>query len=181
MWSGEKTETVTLEQLFQDKSIKAKKKVSSIGGWLLSGELPVHELLTFAEKQKADNKATCIESLEYATKKDPAIAEARLLSFVTNSLKDDEPRVKWESARVIGNIARLFPDDLMKPMENLLINARNPRIVVRWATAYALAEIAKLKTDYNKKLLPRLEELCKKEQDSGVKKKYLDAMKRVKK
>lgn len=171
---------MTIEQVFQDKTIKAKGKVSMIGEWLVNKELPLEELLAYAGKQKATDKATCIEAIEYATKKTPALADESLLTYVTKALKDDEPRVKWESAKVIGNIAKLFPDQLEKPISNLLPNAESTGTVVRWATAYALAEILKLKTGNNQKLLPKIETLCEKEEDNGVKKKYLDALKKVK-
>jgi HEAT repeat protein len=172
---------MTIEQVFQDKTIKAKGKVSTIGEWLINNEMPIDELLAYAEKQKATDKATCIEAVEYATKKVPTIADENLLSFVTKALKDEEPRVKWESAKVIGNIANLFPTQLDKAIDNLLPNAEKTGTVVRWATAYALAEILKLKTENNKKLLPKIETLCENEEDNGVKKKYLDAIKKVKK
>lgn len=68
-----------------------------------------------------------------------------------------------------------------KSINSLLLNAENKGTVVRWATAYALAEILKLKTESNKTLLPEVERLCEKEEDNGVKKKYLDALKKVKK
>lgn len=167
---------MTIEDVFQDKTIKAKGKVSLIGDWLLNENLHIDELLIYAEKQKA----TCIEAIEYATKKQPNIANQNLLNYTTKALKDNEPRVKWESAKVIGNIAHLFPTELEKPISNLLINAENKGTVVRWATAYALAEILKLKTDNNKKLLPKIEMLCEQEEDNGVKKKYTDALKKVK-
>jgi hypothetical protein len=172
---------MTIEQIFQDKSIKAKGKVKNLGEWLLNGELPIDELLAYAEKQKATDKATCIEAVEFATKKTPAIADKNLLDYVTKSLKEDEPRLKWESAKVIGNIAKIFPENLDQPISNLLPNGENKGTVVRWATAYALAEILKLKTENNLKLLPKIEALCDKEEDNGVKKKYLDAIKKVKK
>ncbi|WP_312553842.1 HEAT repeat domain-containing protein [Empedobacter brevis] len=172
---------MTIEQVFQDKTLKAKAKVSTIGEWLTNNELPLDELLAYAEKQKATDKATCIEAIEYATKKVPAIADESLLEYVTKALKDEEPRVKWESAKVIGNIAKLFPTQLDKPVKNLLPNAENTGTVVRWATAYALAEILKLKTENYIKLLPKIEQLYEKEEDNGVKKKYLDALKKVKK
>lgn len=171
---------MTIEQIFQDKSIKAKAKVATIGEWLLQDELPLEELLAYAAQQKATDKATCIEAVEYATKKTPAMADESLLLFVTASLRDDEPRVKWESAKVIGNIAKLFPTQLDESIHNLLANAKNAGTVVRWATAYALAEILKLKTDHNQTLLPTIETLCEQEEDNGVKKKYLDALKKVK-
>lgn len=172
---------MTIEQVFRDKTIKAKAKVATIGDWLLNNELPVEELLAYAEQQKAKDKATCIEAVEYASKKSPGIASEPLLDFVTDALKDDEPRVKWESAKVIGNIARLFPERLDQAIEHLLLNAENTGTVVRWASAYALAEILKLKTGHNQKLLPEIEMLCSKEEDNGVKKKYLDALKKIKK
>lgn len=172
---------MTIEQVFQDKTLKAKAKVSTIGEWLTNNELPIEELLAYAEKQKATDKATCIEAVEYATKKVPTIADESLLEYVTKALKDEEPRVKWESAKVIGNVAKLFPTQIDKAVKNLLPNAENNGTVVRWATAYALAEILKLKTENNIKLLPKIELLCEKEEDNGVKKKYLDAIKKVKK
>jgi len=171
---------MTLEDVFQDKTIKAKGKVSTIGEWLTNNTLLIEEVLAYAEKQKATNKATCIEAIEYATKKVPTIADESLLDYLTKALKDDEPRVKWESAKVIGNIAYLFPDQLVQTINNLLPNAENTGTVVRWATAYALAEILKLKTESNKKLILKIETLCEKEEDNGVKKKYLDALKKVK-
>lgn len=172
---------MTIEQIFQDKSIKAKGKVKNLGEWLLNDELPIDELLAYAEKQKATDKATCIEAVELATKTKPSIADENLLDYVTKSLKDEEPRVKWESAKVIGNIAKQFPQKLDKAITNLLPNAKSNGTVVRWATAYALAEIVKLKTENNVTLLPKVEALCDKEEDNGVKKKYLDALKKVKK
>ncbi|MFP3596992.1 HEAT repeat domain-containing protein [Chryseobacterium sp. SIMBA_029] len=172
---------MTIEQVFQDKTVKAKAKVSAIGEWLINDELSSEELLAFADKQKATDKATCIEALEYATKKIPAIAGESVLEYVTKALQNNEPRVKWESAKVIGNIAKLFPTQLDKAISNLLLNAENTGTVVRWATAYALAEILKLKSDDHKELLLKIESLCEKEEDNGVKKKYLDALKKIKK
>ncbi|WP_316734876.1 hypothetical protein [Pedobacter aquatilis] len=173
---------MSIEQLFQDKTVKAKAKVATIGNWLLNEELPIEELLAYAEKQKASSdKATCIEALEYATKTTPAIATESLFTYVTEALKNDEPRIKWESAKVIGNIAKLFSTHLETAIQNLLLNAENNGTVVRWATASALAEILKLKTESNNALTPKIESLCELEEDNGVKKKYLDALKKVKK
>ncbi|WP_423736042.1 HEAT repeat domain-containing protein [Chitinophaga caseinilytica] len=172
---------MTIEQIFKDKTIKAKAKVATIGQWLVAGELPLDELLAYAENQKAADKATCIESVEYATKTAPGIADETLLAFVTKSLKDEEPRVKWESAKVIANIAKQFPGQLAPSIKHLLANAENNGTVVRWATATALAEILKLKTEANAKLLPAVEKLCDKEEDNGVKKKYQDGIKKAKK
>ncbi|UUV20682.1 HEAT repeat domain-containing protein [Paenimyroides aestuarii] len=172
---------MNIEDLFKDKTIKAKAKVKTLGEWLLSDEMPIEELLAFAEQQKSTHKATCIEAIEWATKKTPSIANEAVFEYVTELLKEEEPRLKWESAKVIGNTAKLYPEKLEKAIDNLLLNAENEGTVVRWATAYSLAEIIKLKTENNWKLVPKVAVLCEKEADNGVNKKYADALKKVKK
>lgn len=85
---------MNIEQIFQDKTVKAKPRVFRIGEWLINKELTFAELLNFADKQKPSVKATCIEAAEYATKNNPGIATGSLWQFATAALKNDEPRVK---------------------------------------------------------------------------------------
>lgn len=172
---------MTLEQIFADKTIKAKAKVKLIGEWLLEGALPIDELLAFSENQTKPIKGSCIEAIEYATKKQPEMADEAVFTFVTKSLKEDEPRIKWESAKVIGNIAKLFPTDLSDAIKNLLKNAKSDGTVVRWTSAFALGEILKLKLAYNITLIPKIEKLSDTEADNGVKNKYLGALRKIKK
>ena len=170
---------MTLEELFENKTIKAKQKVSIIGDWLLTKELEVDELLAFADTQKAVNKASCIEAIEYATKTNATIANENVLEYVVTTLGGNEPRLKWESAKVIGNIAHLYPNNLDKAIEYLLTNTNHEGTVPRWATAFALGEILKLKTNHNTTLFPTMERLAEAEENNGVKKKYTDALKKV--
>jgi len=170
---------ITITELLNDKTKKIKVKTETISKWLLDGSMPVDELIAFAEKAKDAEKATCIEAIEYATKQNVKIADEKVLAFVTKMLTDKAPRVKWESARVIGNIAHLFPTKLSKPITNLLTNSEYDGTVVRWAAAYALGEIVKLKTKHNKDLLPAIEAILNREQDNAIKKKYADAIKKA--
>ena len=172
---------MTIAELTNDKTKKAKEKVAEISKWLLEASLSTGELIAFAEKSKDPDKATCIEAIEFATRQNSGIADESVFSFVTKALTESAPKVKWESAKVIGNIAHLFPTKLNKAISNLLTNADYDGTVVRWASAFALGEILKLKTKHNKDLLPAIEAICQKEQDNRVKKKYLDAMKKTKK
>jgi hypothetical protein len=89
------------------------------------------------------------------------------------------PRIKWESAKVIGNTANLFITKLDTPIKNLLVNTEHEGTVVRWSAAFALGEILKLKTKHNKQLLPAIEAICKREEKNSIKKIYLDAMKKI--
>ena len=171
---------MTIDVLFNDKSKKAKEKVEIISKWLLDGSLPADELLVFTEKTKDSERAACIEAIEYATRQNAKIADDTVLSFATKMLTENAPRVKWESAKVIGNIAHLFPAKLNEAINNLLTNSEYDGTVVRWASAFALGQILKLKTKHNKELLPAIEAICDREENNGVKKKYLDAIKKVK-
>jgi HEAT repeat protein len=172
---------MTLAELLNDKTKKAKEKVETISKWLLDGSLPTDELLAFAEKVKDPEKATCIEAIEFATKQNPKIANESVFAYVTKTLTENAPRVKWESAKVVGNTAHLFPTKLNKAISNLLANSAHDGTVVRWAAAFALGEILKLHTKHNKDLLPAIEAICEREQDNAIKKKYLDAIKKTKK
>lgn len=172
---------MTIEELLKDKTIKPKEKTETISQWILERSLPVDELIAFAEKQKDPAKATCIEAIEYATKQNPAIADEAVLLFVSKTLTEKAPRIKWESAKVIGNIAHLFPHELDKSITHLLINTEHEGTVVRWSSAFALGEILKLKTKHNTVLFPAIENICEKEEKNSIKKIYLDAIKKTKK
>jgi HEAT repeat protein len=172
---------MTIAELLNDKTKKAKEKVQTISKWLLGGSLPTDELLVFAERSKDPDKATCIEAIEFATRQNSKIADESVFGFVSKMLKENAPKVKWESAKVIGNTAHLFPTKLAKAIDNLLTNSEYDGTVVRWASAFALGEILKLKTKHNKDLLPAIEAICNRELNTGVKKKYLDAIKKTKK
>jgi hypothetical protein len=170
---------VTVAELLDDKNRKSKEKVETISKWLLDGSLSIDELILFAEEAKDPRKGTCIEAIEFSTRQNASLADENVLAFVTKTLTATAPRVKWESAKVIGNIAKRFPTKLAKPIAHLLTNAKHSGTVVRWASAFALGEILKLKTKHNKDLLQAIEAICVTEQDNGVKKKYLDALKKT--
>lgn len=170
---------MTIDELLKDKTIKPKEKTEKISNWITDKSLPVDELIAYAEKQKDPAKATCIEAIEFATKQNPNIADETVLTFVSGTLTAKAPRVKWESAKVIGNIAHLFPTKLEESIEHLLTNTEHEGTVVRWSAAFALGEILKLNTKYNKHLLPALENICNKEEKNSIKKIYLDAIKKT--
>ncbi len=166
-----------LSEIFEDKTLKPKQKVEVVSKLLLKKSLSCDELVSFAKKSKDPVKASCIEAIEFATKSNPAIADEGVLDFATTSLKEKAPRIKWESAKVIGNIATRFPVQLDNAMKLLLINAKADGTVVRWSAAFALGEIYKLKSPLNKKLLPAIEKLISEEEKNSIRKIYKDALK----
>ena len=170
---------MTIEDLLKDKEIKSKEKTTIISGWLLEKSLPVDELIAFAEHQKDAPKATCMEAAEYATKENPQIATESLFDFACVSLTQKAPKLKWESAKVIGNIAFLYPDKLKNAIQNLIDNTNHEGTVVRWSAAFALSEILKLQTTHNVDLLKTIETICENEEKNSIKKIYTAAIKKL--
>ena len=165
--------------LLNDKGLKPKVKTETLSSWLLDNKITVDKLTAFAETAKDPAKATCIEALEFATKQKPTIANKKSFQFVSQTLTAKAPRVKWESAKVIGNTAHLFTDKLDDAIKNLLDNSEHEGTVVRWSAAFALGEILKLKTKRNKDLFPAIEAICEREEKNSIKKIYLDAIKKT--
>lgn len=171
---------MNLEELFKDKDTKPKEKTERISAWILDNSLSIDELIGFAEKGKDPVKATCIEAMEFASKNNSSIIDGAAFDFVTENLLAKAPRIKWESAKVIGNVASMFSSKLEKPIANLLLNTTHDGTVVRWSAAYALGEIIKLNSKYNLILIPKVEQIIEKEEKNSIKKIYQTALKKVK-
>ncbi len=166
-------------ELFNDKTVKAKAQTETLSSWLLENKITLAELIAFAENAKDSPKATCVEALEFASKQNPTIVDKKSFQFVTGTLTAKAPRIKWESAKVIGNVAHLFKDKLDEAITNLLTNSEYEGTVVRWSAAFALGEIIKLKTKHNKELIPAIEAICNAEEKNSIKKIYLAALKEL--
>lgn len=169
-----------IADIITDKSIKPKEKTEQLCSLVEQGKISAKELLELARQSKDPVKAACIEVLEYASKKDPSVVTADVFKFVCLSLTEKAPRIKWESAKVIGNSAALHQNNLEEAIKNLLVNSEHTGTVVRWSSAFALGEIIKLKTKYNKDLIPAVESICKREEKNSIKKIYETALKKVK-
>ena len=168
-----------LHAVLGDKQLKTKARVEAISKMLLDEKLSLADLIDTAKSSNNSDKGTCIEAIEFATKAKPQTATLDCLKFVTETLSDKNPRVKWESARVIGNIAHLFPQKLDKAICNLLTNAEFPGTVVRWSAAFALGEIIKVRTKRNKDLIPAVEAIMRHEKDKAIIKIYQRALRDI--
>lgn len=171
---------MNFQEILNNKEIKPKEKTEMLSQLVLNSPTIINELIVFAKSSKDPIKATVIESFEYATKLNPEISSKTMLQYVSQTLTEKAPRVKWESAKVIGNIAHLYPSQLEQAVTNLLINTEHSGTVVRWSAAFALSQIIKLKTSINKDLVSALEIICEREEKNSIKKIYLDGLKKSK-
>ncbi len=167
-------------EFFADKSLKAKPQTEILSNWLLENPQELNKLIEFAGTAKDPVKGTCIEAIEFATRQKPEIADQNCLEFVSETLTAKAPSIKWESAKVVGNMAHLYPENLEKAVTNLLQNTEHEGTVVRWAAAYALGEIVKINAAISSVLIPAIEILCEREEKNSIKKIYQAALKKGK-
>jgi HEAT repeat protein len=169
-----------IEDITDNRSLKPKEKVEAISRLLLDNLITIEELIATSQVAKEPVKAVCIEALEYATRERPSIATSECLRLVSAALTEKAPRIKWESAKVIGNIAHLFPSQLDEALANLLANTEHTGTVVRWSAAYAIGEILKQESRHNTELVHAAEAICKREEKNSIRKLYMEALKKVK-
>jgi hypothetical protein len=161
-----------IDKVSNIKKIKSREKTKLLSKALMENEITIDMIMDYSIDAKIPIKGTCMEVLEAATSENPEIASPKLLEFAENNLSVRAPRIKWESAKVIGNIAHLFPEQLETSIEHLLINASHEGTVVRWSAAYALAKIASLPKHSNSELIGQLTKIYATEEKASIKKIY---------
>jgi len=167
----------TIHEILKSKK-KPKEVVTLLAQKLKSDKGLVVNLIRCFENGSVAEKGNCMEAIEYVTKEAPEFAE-NCLDFVIKQINDKAPRVKWETARIIGNTAQKFPDKAKETIPKLLENTRDKGIVVRWSAAFALTEIAKNNPKLQKELIPKFHEIVKRESNKGVKNIYLKYLKGI--
>ena len=155
--------------------LTAKKKARAIADDLLSGALKPEALIEASTDLPDTELAILLESLEGATRKEPALVNDKLLALLVESLGHAAPRVQWEAARTIGNVAKLHAEHLGSAVDALLANTTSDGTVVRWATAQALTAILRASHTDND-FRARLSEIAAREQDEGVRGVYDKAL-----
>ncbi len=168
-----------IEKILQSK-LKPKEKITLLAKEITKDKKFIDEIVGYFESASSGDQGHLIESLEYASQDNPECV-APYLDFVICHLEDKGPRVKWECARIIANLALKFSDKTEKAIPALLKNIKDKGTVVRWSVAFALGEIAKNNANAQKILLPKMKGLVKKETNNGVKNVYLKAFKIIEK
>lgn len=167
-----------IQQLLKDKTIKGKEKVETLSKAVLHESVKPAELLDAAIKAKGADRGTCVEAMEFVTRSNPEMCNKACLDFMVVCLEDKAPRVRWESAKVIGNVAALYATKLDEAITKLLANTEHPGTVVRWSAAYALTKIVEQKTKHNKDLIPAIEAITEREENNAIRKMYLTCLKK---
>lgn len=165
----------TITKILQS-TIKPKEKVALLAKKIAGDKKFAKELIECFKNGSDSDRGNCMEAVEYAVEHNPDTAEY-YLDFAIQYLNDKAPRVKWEAGKIIAFSAKRFPDESSKAIPALLGNAKDKGTVVRWSAAFALTEIAINNPKTQKELIPKFEDMVKKETSNGVKKFYTKALK----
>ncbi len=170
-----------IKEFFKNKSIKGIEKVKQLTNAIANKEITIEDIKDVCKTLKDAEIAYCMEAIEAVTNSNPEISNIEYLKLASSYINSKSNSLKRESARLIGNIAMLYPNDLDKPIKSLLNNANDNGTVVRWSAAYALSRIIILPEYANSKLYNQLVEICEKEEKNSIKNIYLKAFKKLKK
>ena len=166
-----------IEEIQQSKK-KPKELVMLLTKEVKKNKKLVSELVDCIKTGSDVEKGICLEVTKYVSKDNPGLTEPCIDTLI-KYINYDAPKVKWGTARVIGNTAKKFPEKAGKAVPNLLVNTKDEATVTRWCAAFALSEIAKYNVKLQKGLVSRISEIVKKEKNSGVKNVYLKALKAI--
>lgn len=168
-----------LVAIFNNPELKPSEKTQALNQGLQSGAISINEIIQFAHNSKEPIQATCMEAFEFFTREKPQSVEPEIVSFALAHLASKAPRLQWESAKVIGNCATIFPDLCEAAIPALIENSESKGTVVRWSAAFAMHQLLLLQRPINNELIPFAQSKLQSEEKNSIRKWYEKALKKV--
>jgi len=169
---------MSLLSFIRSSDQQPKSLAESISLALLQDPHLLNELAESMAQGDRVEKGILMEAVEFATKTTPSLVNSAT-DLIARYLDDAAPKVRWEAARIIANVAGVFPTKVTSAIPQLLLNTKDIGTVVRWSAAYALAEIAKHNLKVRPELMHHFSHIIKTEQNSGVRNVYVRAVKEI--
>ncbi len=161
-----------VQALLQDKALKPRQKSARIIAAVLDGELTFAQIVAYAESARLPEQATLMEALVQVSQQRPALADVHWLHFAMRGLCNTKaPRLQWEAATLISELAKRFPAQAVDAIPMLEQNLQTGGTVVRWSVATALCAMPR-----DAEMTAKLEALWQCEQENGVKNVYAVAL-----
>lgn len=167
---------MTIEEILSSKA-KPKDKLDQLSKAILAKDILLEEIVDHYRDASTSEKGYLVESLEYVSQEKPEMIEP-IVDFVIDNINfPDAPRVRWEAARVIANLASLNLKRLKEAFDPLLENTKDKGTVVRWSAALALTELAKNSPAVASKFDKVVAKLERAEENKGVRNHYINYLK----
>lgn len=165
--------------ILNDKTMKATEKRAVIVEAINNKELDLEKIKAMSVALDSKKIVIIFEAIEAITKETPTIFDSKILTFINDYILSESNPIKRETSRIVGNVAKVYPNQLEKSVALLLENTNNEGTVVRWGSAYALSRIILLPDYINSSLYNTLKHISDMEEDNGVKKQYVNALKKA--
>lgn len=156
-----------LEEILKE-TLKPKEKTTRLAECLKSDPKVMDELLKLWKSAKDPVKGTLLSAITLVVSENPVFIGDHL-DFVIAQLGHKAPRVKWESAEIVGHASKVFPDKVMAAIPALIENTGSDGTVVRWSAAFALSEILVNVPSSQEELIPKINAILEHETNDGVK------------
>lgn len=166
-------------EILNNKSLKAIEKRTQIINALEKNMDSLKEVTIICNSLNDKQIAIILEAIEEITNKELIQVDVDYLIFAEGYILSDNNSCKREASRIVGNLAKRFPDKLDTAIKNLLKNTNNESTVIRWGSAYALSRIIVLPQFAKTDLFNEINCICDKEQENGVKNQYLKSLKKA--
>lgn len=160
---------------------KPKEKQTRLVNAVCNGEITDKDFIEFFKSASDVDKGTCADVMKHVSAQKPEILEP-FIETLLEYINYKAPRVKWGIPEAIGNLAKTYPDKVVRAIPYLLQNTIENKInttVIRWCAAYGLTEIVKYNPNVRDELIPKIKEIVVKETNNGVKNVYLKALKYI--
>lgn len=163
--------------LMKDKTAKATEKTTILSDEFKSGRLVLNDVIPLIPSLKDPAIALILAAMESATQSNPEITTEDYVVFLEDYICAKSNSLKREAARIIGNIAHLYPHDLENSIKLLLTNTDDEGTVIRWSSAYALSKILLIPQHANSDLYETVTTISEEETKSSIKNMYAKALK----
>lgn len=163
--------------------LKPKEKQRLLVEAVCNGDIRNKELIEFFLSASDVDKGACADVMKHVSERQSELL-APYIDLLLDYINYRAPRVKWGIQETIGNCAKKYPEKVVDAVPYLLQNTVENKVnttVVRWCAAYGLSEIAKHNPKAQRELIPKMEEIVRKEKNNGVRNVYLKALKYIEK
>ncbi len=109
-----------IEEILQQK-IKPKEKQTKLVNAVVSKKISTDEFIAFFEAASDIDKGTCADVMKHVSSESPEIF-IPYIDVLIKYINYKAPRVKWGIPEAIGNMAKNYPDKIVKAIPFLLEN-----------------------------------------------------------
>lgn len=172
---------MNLYDVLNDQSIKSKAKRKKIVDAIIGGDLTLDGIDKLIGSLNDEQMTIVLQAIEEITKKGLKKLDADYLQLAEKYIASGSAKVKEEASKIVGNLAKDYPDQLDSAVKALIRNINDASTDVRAGSAYGLSKIVELGKYASSNLYNIVGKIGDEETDTMIKKQYKKALKKASK